>query len=137
MSTILDKLKQTGAAMDDAAIRDQLGLRLKQAAIKAMMAGIGKKDWNEYMSLFADNSQQLNRLTVPVENEDPWLPEARAYIVANAICGADSTTQTFLRVDALIDDDLKVDSDQSIVDPAEGQAAANGVIVRPFRIPKV
>ena len=137
MSTIKERLDQTGAAMKTAAFNVQLGFKLKQAAIEAMMAGIGSDAWDSYMSLFADNTEQLTRLTVRAVNEDLWLLESRAYMVANSICGADSTTQTGLRVDKLIDADLNVDSDNKIVDPVEGQAVAEGVIVRPFRIPKV
>lgn len=135
MSTIKDRLKQTGAAMNKAAFNVQLGFKLKQAAIEAMMAGIGSDAWKSYMSLFANNAEQLNRLTVRGENEELWLLESRAYMVANSICGADSTTQTSLRVDALIDDNINVESDDSIVDPVDGEPVAAGVIVRPFRIP--
>ena len=137
MSTITDRLKQTGAAMKTAEFNDQLGFRLKRAAIEAMMAGIGSKAWTSYMSLFADNTEQLNRLTVRGENEELWLLESRAYMVANSICGADSTTQTSLRVDALINDEIQAESDGMIVDPVDGEAPGEGVIVRPFRIPKV
>ena len=137
MSTILDRLNQTAAAMNDAQFSDQLGFKLKQAAIEAMMAGIGSEKWKSYMSLFADNTEQLNRLTVRAQNEDLWLTESRAYMVANSVCGADSTTQTVLRVDALIDDNLTANSDNKIVDPVDGQAAPAGAIVRPFRIPTV
>lgn len=137
MSTILQRLNKTSMAMKSAAHRVQLGFLLKQSAIKAMMGGIGSEDWKAYMSLFADNADQLTRLTVQKENDEPWLLEARAYIVANAICGADSTTQTSLRVDALVDDNLDPNSDKSIVDPVAGLAAINGAVVRPFTIPKV
>jgi hypothetical protein len=124
--------------MKTAEFRVQLGFKLKQAAIEAMMAGIGSKEWKSYMSLFADNADQLNRLTVRAQNEDLWMLESRAYMVANSICGADSTTQTSLRVDALIDEELGVASDNQIIDPPEnGEAIPEGAIVRPFRIPKV
>src|ERR1044072_3468601 len=127
MSTILQRLNQTAVAMKKQEHKAKLGFQLKQASIKAMMAGIGSPEWKSYMSLFADNADQLTRLTVPVAKEDPWLAEARAYIVANSICGADSTTQTSLRVDALIDDNLNPNMDQSIVDP--GHPVLNGEIV--------
>lgn len=134
MSTILQRLTQTGVAMKKQELKEKLGFQLKQASIKAIMAGIGSPEWKSYMSLFADNADQLTRLTVPAANEDSWLPEARAYIVANSVCGADSTTQTFLRVDELIDDNLNPNIDQSIVDP--GLPVLNGEIVRPFSIPE-
>lgn len=137
MSTILDRLNQTGAAMKTDEFQVSLGSKLKEAAIEAIMAGIGSTEWKSYMSLFADNADQLTRLTVRAKDEDLLVLESRAYMVANSVCGADSTTQTSLRVAALIDDNLNANSDDSIVDPVDGQAVANGVIVRPFRIPQV
>ena len=132
MSTIRERLNQTGTAMNNAAIRVQLGMRLKQAAIEALTGGIGSEKWNEYMSLFASNQQQLNRLTVRAEDEDWSVTESRAYIVANAICGADSTTQTSLRVQGVIDADLDAGAANNIVDPDQ---PVEGAIVRPFKIP--
>ena len=138
MSSIKDRLDQAGAAMKTDQHKTQLGFQLKQAAIEAMMAGIGSKKWNEYMSLFADNTEQLNRLTVRAEGEQSWLLESRAYMVANSICGADSTTQTSLKVDALIDDGIQTEGANMIIDPpAPGEEVLPGAIVRPFRIPKV
>ena len=119
--------------MKDAAVSDQLGLLLKQHAIKAMMAGIGKPDWTTYMSLFAENEKQLTRLTVPEAGEEAWITESRAYIVANAVCGADSTTQTSLRVDTEIDANVP-NSERLVVDP-DVNPIPDGAIVRPFRIP--
>lgn len=131
--SILDRLKRTDVAMKNPAINDQLGLLLKRHAIKALMAGIGEPDWNTYMSLFAENEEQLKRLTVPQDGEDDWLVESRAYIVANAVCGADSTTQTSLRVNDEIADDV-APSENLIVDPNVNPVPANA-IVRPFIIP--
>ena len=133
MSTIRERLNQTGAAMNNAAFRVQLGMRLKQAAIEALTGGIGSEKWNEYMSLFASNQQQLTRLTVRAEGEDWRVTESRAYIVANAICGADSTTQTSLRVQGVIDADLAAGGDNTILEA--DQPDANGAIKRPFTIP--
>lgn len=138
MSTILKRLQKTDVAMENPANRIQLGGKLKRQAIKAMMGGIGSDDWRAYMSLFADNIDQLNRLTVPQQGEDAWLPEARAYMVANAICGADSTTRTSLRVDDDIDDNVAVAVDGKIVDPPPNgeQPPADAEVVRPFLIPE-
>jgi hypothetical protein len=135
VSKILERLEMTGAAMQNAAIRDKLGNDLKKAAIKAMMKGINSPEWVSYMSLFAENAEQLKRLTVPQPGEDTWQSESRAYIVANAICGADSTTRTRLRVAKDIDVGIKDTADGSIVDPVEGQAPPAGKVVRPFKIP--
>ncbi|HEX5873603.1 MAG TPA: hypothetical protein VFY60_03085 [Pyrinomonadaceae bacterium] len=137
MSTILERLEMTGTAMQNAAIRDKLGNDLKKAAIKAMMNGIDSPEWVSYMSLFAENAEQLNRLTVPQPDEETWQTESRAYIVANSICGADSTTRTRLRVANDIDVGIISTADGSIVDPVDGQDPPDGAIVRPFSIPQV
>ena len=134
MSTILERLKMTGTAMQNVAIRDKLGNDLKKAAIKAMMKGINSPEWVSYMSLFAENAEQLKRLTVPQPGEDTWQTESRAYIVANAICGADSTTRTRLRVADDIDAGINSMADGSIVDPVEGQPPPPDKVVRPFKI---
>lgn len=131
--SIVDRLKRTDTAMKNPALTDQLGLLLKGHAIKAMMAGIGNDDWNKYMSLFAENEEQLIRLTVPKPDEEPWLAESRAYIVANAICGADSTTQTSVRVNGDIDANVP-NSSKAVVDP-DVNPVPDGAIVRPFTIP--
>lgn len=137
MSKILERLKMTDTAMQKEAIRVQLGFDLKRAAIKAMMEGIGSPEWTSYMSLFAENAEQLNRLTVRQPDDDQWKVESRAYIVANAICGADSTTRTSLRVANNIDHNINSLPDGSIVDPVEGELAPEGKIVRPFKLPEV
>lgn len=136
MSTILKRLQITDAAMQNAAIRDQLGFELKQAAIKAMMKGIESPEWISYMSLFAENAEQLNRLTVLQPDEDSWLTESRAYMIANAICGADSTTRTSLRVDDDIDDNISNAADNTIVDP-DHPNPPDGAVKRPFKIPQL
>ena len=133
MSTILERLNQTGTAMNNAAFKVQLGMKLKQAAIEALTGGIGSEKWNEYMTLFASNQQQLTRLTVRAEGEDWSVTESRAYIVANAVCGADSTTQTSLRVQGVIDADLEAGGDGTIIE--SDQPAGNGALKRPFKIP--
>jgi hypothetical protein len=135
MSTIVERLKQTDAAMKVVANKAQLGLRLKQAAIAALMGGIESDAWKSYMSLFANNQEQLNRLTVKAEDEDWTVTESRAYIVANAICGADSTTQTSLKVQGVIDADLEAGGANNILDPDQPVPEGAIATVRPFKIP--
>ena len=71
-----------------------IGQKLSKAAIDAIMSGFGSPKWREYMSLFADNPEQLKRLTEVQGTDLSYYPEARAYIVANAVCGAGTTGQT-------------------------------------------
>ncbi len=133
----MKRLQKADKAMLDAQERVKLGAQLKLAAIDAMMHGIGSDQWKSYMSLFADTTDQLERLTVEKGTDELWLRESRAYMVANAICGADSTTRTSLRVAADIDDDLNPDDAQLCIDPVEGQPVPVGKIARPFVIPTV
>jgi len=62
------------------------------------------------------------------------LRESRAYIVANAICGADSTTRTWLGVENQLDDELD-EITENIIDPVQDPPA--NVRLRPFAIPEV
>lgn len=100
------------------------GRLLRAAAINALTKGIGSDEWKEYMSLFADNNEQLMRLTVEDDNEPGWFKESRAYIVSNAICGADTTGQTGANV-----------GDGFAEDPAVPDAP-DGSVTKPFPVPE-
>ena len=118
MSIIKNLEKVTEAVEADTARGGNLGFRLRNAAIDAIMGGIHSAEWKRYMSLFADNAAQLRRLTVPDEQHDPgWLVESRAYIVSNAVCGANTTTRTAQNVREDIDDLLEDGADQTVVKP--------------------
>ena len=94
MARITDQLDKVEKAMKDPAKKTPLGNLLKNAAIAAMMKGIGSDEWKRYMTMFADNEEQLARLTVPEDDEEQWLRESRAYIVSNAVCATATNTQT-------------------------------------------
>lgn len=122
MSSIKDNLKKVEATMKDPTKNVAFGLSIKNAAIDAVTNGLDSPQGKAYMSLFADNEKQLTRLTVPDPQNDPtWYRESRAYMVANAICGADSTTLTGTKVKDGIDDNLPT--------------AADGKVTKPFPIP--
>ncbi|MDQ3917269.1 MAG: hypothetical protein M3348_02095 [Acidobacteriota bacterium] len=106
--SILKNLQRVAAvvAVDDLS-GGNFGELVKNAAIEAMVGGLGSQAGKKYMSLFADNAQQLARLTTPDPANDPdWLPQSRAYIMANAVCGTITGTRTQLNVNAKIDDNL-------------------------------
>jgi hypothetical protein len=95
-----------------------LGFRLRNAAIDALTGGIQSEAWVKYMSIFADNEAQLRRLTVVDEQNDPnWIRESRAYIVSNAVCGANTTTNTGANVRDEIDAGIDEEPDGKIVKP--------------------
>jgi hypothetical protein len=78
--------------------KGQLGAQIGALAVKAIMGGIKSPDWNAYMSLFADNADQLKLLTVETVGEEDWLAQQRAYIVSNAVCAGETGTFTSSRV---------------------------------------
>jgi hypothetical protein len=85
VAVVLDKFNGSPAA---------IGQQLSRHAIEAMMAGFGSPQWKKYMALFADNPDQLRRLTEVTDGDEAYFTESRAYIVANAVCGAGTTGQT-------------------------------------------
>lgn len=119
--SIIDNLQKIQEAVErDTQQGGNLGFRLRNAAINALTGGIQSEDWRTYMSLFADNEAQLRRLTVVDEQNDPnWIRESRAYIVSNAVCGANTTTATSVNVRQEIDDGLGPEADGSILRPFE------------------
>jgi hypothetical protein len=115
-----------------------LGRSIGDAAVKAITNGPNSAEWKSYMSLFADNVAQLDRLTVPKAGEDGYFATGRAYIVANGTCGADTDTFVAKGVLPKIEDGLDPTPDGKIVDPVNPPAAPGAtIIVRPFVIPRV
>ncbi|HYW70676.1 MAG TPA: hypothetical protein VE961_06565 [Pyrinomonadaceae bacterium] len=95
-----------------------LGKKLSNAAVAAITSGINSPAGKAYMSLFADNLDQLERLTVAKANEDDYLPLFRAYIVSNSVCDVTTNTNTISRITAKIDDPtMKTESDGKVVKP--------------------
>ncbi len=121
--SIMGNLKKVSAAVEaDNDNGGNFGVRLRKSAINALIGGIRSADWMTYMSIFADNAEQLRRLTVVDEQNDPnWVKESRAYIVSNAVCGANTTTVTTANVRDEIDEGLTDEPD--------------GLVVKPFSIP--
>jgi len=117
--SIMSNLKNVAKAVkSDTSQGGNLGVRMRNAAIDAITGGIQSDAWAKYMSLFADNADQLRRLTVIDEQNDPnWIKESRAYIVSNAVCGANTTTDTSANVREEIDEGLVETEDDSIVKP--------------------
>src|SRR6185295_4133246 len=81
-----------------------LGRQLSELAVAALMKGMGSAEWERYMTLFADNPEQLRRLTQEDINEPDYFPRSRAYMVANAVCGAGTTGQTGQTVETTLGD---------------------------------
>lgn len=106
---ITDNLKKVNVAVVlDTFHGGTLGIRVGQLAIKALTQGINSTDWENYMRLFADNQEQLDRLIKESPEDEDWLIQSRAYIVSNAICDAQTKTNTIQNVQPLIDEDVAV-----------------------------
>jgi len=115
-AVVVDKLRKLGKG------EELFGDVLAKAAIKAIEGGINSDAWKNYMTLFADNQAQFALLTVPVDGEETWVKEARAYIVSNAVCGGGTDTNVGRNVD------IRVDSVKDNVD---------GSVTRVLEIPDV
>jgi hypothetical protein len=109
----------------------KVGQNLTEHAVAALLNGFGSPEWKTYMSLFADNEEQLKRLTEVSPNDKAYYAESRAYIVANAVCGAGTTGQT--------GQDVKI----GFGDPPAGAGAQFDAVdpefitTRPFVVPEV
>lgn len=68
-----------------------LSKKIKEGSISAIMGGAS--DWVGYMSNFAKTPEELARL-IPTDGteNDPKKREARAYLVANAVCTPGTAT---------------------------------------------
>ena len=102
--SIRKNLERTAAAVAvDSFNGGDLADRISAAAVEAIMKGIGTHEWEKYMALFCDTKEELAQLTVVRETDNDYMPKMRAYIVANAVCAADTGTQTANGVNASVE----------------------------------
>lgn len=96
MADIVERIGEIHIAvvMDKETKNEELGAKLSELAVAAIMAGLGEPEWRKYMSIFADNTDQLELLSVATLNEPDYLPKVRAYMVSNAVCAAGTNTAT-------------------------------------------
>jgi len=116
--TIMRNLKKVHAAVAlDILAGGTLAVEIAGLAMDAMAQGKGSQEWTDYMSLFVDNTVQLNRLKADADLPGrPWLKQSRCYIVGNSLCDATTGTKLFDRVDTRIDEGIQDDSsDGSII----------------------
>ena len=94
-----------------------LGMQVMLLAQAAIEGGIASDAWKDYMSLFADNAQQLARLRgLDGSNAKDYQRQFRAYIAANAMCDASTDTKTGARVDTRIDELITDDQPDGTID---------------------
>jgi hypothetical protein len=124
--SIENNLKKTAAAIAlDILNGGDLASRVGTAAMSAMMNGMHSEEWREYMALFCDTKDELAQLSVVRDTDGSYMPQMRAYIVANAICTGSTGTRTGNRVDEIVEPPPGAVVPQDIEDPTQ---------IRPFAI---
>lgn len=75
-----------------------------ELAAQAIQGGISSTAWENYMQQYKETDEQLARLLGTDGTRDhPVLRVRRAYLVANAICGAGTTDDLDRRVETIDD----------------------------------
>jgi hypothetical protein len=109
--TILENLERVRTALQDASMISDpspMSSALNEAAMAAMFEGMpkgdpSKKKWGDYMAIFCANQDQLTRLTVEAQDEEKYLKQMRAYIVADGICDPGTNFNIGMHIDNKID----------------------------------
>jgi hypothetical protein len=108
--TIIKKLKKMAVAVrhdNPSDGEEPLGERLAWMAVDAILLGPDSPQWANYMKMFGPTEKELLRLTLKdSKRNDKVVRRACAYIVANAVCGTATGTQTHRLVDTAIDNGL-------------------------------
>ena len=117
--SIRRNLERTEAAVAvDSFNGGDLADRISKAAVEAIMKGIGTHEWDKYMALFCDTKEELAQLTVVRrETDHDYMPKMRAYIVANAVCAADTGTETAAGVNESVEPSVGVAAPFGTDDP--------------------
>ncbi len=91
---------------------EALGETLRKKSVEAIKSGEGSREWEEYMSLFAQDDKQLARLMPMDETKDVYeMDVARTYLVGNGTCGAATTGFHLIQgVDDKLDENLAEDN---------------------------
>jgi hypothetical protein len=106
---------------------------VRNAAVKATRGGVSSLEWKTFMTIFADNPEQLERLTV--KDGDPslvgreYILDSAAYMVGGSIC----TSETVAHLPHRIDDRI----DEGLSDVADAVFAALKVLTIPKPTPPV
>ena len=104
--SILNNLKKVRAAIANDSVTNHpspISSALNLAAIAAMVKGMKSTEWGDYMAIFCENQEQLTRLTAEAPDEEDYLKQMRAYIVADGICDPGTTFNIAMHVDTKID----------------------------------
>ena len=113
---IIERIALVQAALIAQGTQTTLHGKMTNAAINAVRGGITSTDWSKYMTLFADNEQQLKRLTGQdeVSQQEGYVKVSSAYLVANGTCGGFTPAGLHQFIDARIDEGLPSEPDGTI-----------------------
>jgi hypothetical protein len=83
------------------------GDELRAQAIAAIYGGLGSDAWNKYMDNFGKTPAELARLKSRAGDEcHPYIPQARCYLVANAMCLPGTDTNMLDGIEGFLDKTL-------------------------------
>jgi hypothetical protein len=117
--SIIRNLQRTAVVVAvDTFLGGSLASQIGDAAVKAITEGMESDEWKQYMALFCDTKEELAQLTVVSENEGDYMPQMRAYIVANAVCAGDTGTETANGINNPIDPPSNAVAPEGTEDPA-------------------
>jgi hypothetical protein len=83
------------------------GDTLRNQAVAAIYSGMGSPEWEAYMQNYAKTPEELARLTTRSgDGAHPYIPLARAYLIANATCLPGTTGLLLQGIEGFIDKTL-------------------------------
>jgi hypothetical protein len=95
-----------------------LGSEIQRIGVAALLKGRTSPEWSEHMRIFADNKQQLARLTGKDDQaEQGYVKESTAYLIASSPCGGMTGTIFHYLMSPDIDLGLPVEPDGTIERP--------------------
>ena len=92
---------------------------LNKAAVAALAGGMKSVAWKSYMAVFADNQQQLARLTEQAENEPFYVTQTRAYMVTSGVCDIGTNMTLPPTFDQRIDGEETADDNLPVPDQTD------------------
>lgn len=101
-------IRQKIEAKRDEIIKDpSKGHTLREKAIAAVYKGIESDEWKAYMGEYGFDATELARMTNrTVESCDPYIDQARAYLLTNAVCTPGTAKNLLFGIGDILDNSL-------------------------------
>jgi hypothetical protein len=124
------KIRQNVLDMIDAVLKEgdnptpnsTLIADLRKAATEAILSGHENSEaWDSYMTIFADNPEQLQRLKLADAFQDvDYVRKSTAYLAGGSICTSETMAHLAARIDEKIDNDLNDAPDEEFITKKNG-----------------